>query len=86
VVYVGPMAIPDPKAPVEYVAALCHMRNGGLVDYDSIRFTASSEAEAKRLANEWCAKTIGAISEETWLQVKRYSDSYCIQSTPFGVR
>jgi hypothetical protein len=75
----------DAKAPVQYIAALCHMREGGLVDYDSTHFTASSEAEAMRLADDWCAKSIGSITEKTWPQVKRYSDSYCIQSTPFEV-
>jgi hypothetical protein len=75
----------ESKESVEYVAALCHMRDGGLVDYDSTHFTASSEAEAKHLADDWCAKSIGTVTEKTWLQVKRYSDSYCIQSTPFEV-
>ena len=30
----------------EYVAVLCHMRGGGLVPFDSERFTAGSKAEA----------------------------------------
>jgi hypothetical protein len=68
----------ESKESVEYVAALCH-----LVDYDSTHFTASSEVEAKRLADG--AKSIGTVTEKTWLQVKRYCDSYCIQSTLFEV-
>jgi hypothetical protein len=30
----------------EFVAALCHMRDGGLVPYDSERFIATTKAEA----------------------------------------
>jgi hypothetical protein len=32
----------------EYVAALCHVREGWLVDYDSTRFIATNEDEAKQ--------------------------------------
>ena len=56
----------------EYVAALCHRRNGWLVDFDSTRFFATNEAEAKQKASKWAdsvAATIGGITERTWLQV-----------------
>ena len=56
----------------EYVAALCHRRNGWLVDFASTRFFASNEAEAKQNATRWAdsvAATIGGITEGTWLQV-----------------
>jgi hypothetical protein len=53
----------------EYVAALCHMRGGGLADYDSRRVVATNEAEAKQKADEWAAVAIGVATEKTWLQV-----------------
>ncbi|MGC1358918.1 MAG: hypothetical protein WA851_24575 [Xanthobacteraceae bacterium] len=56
----------------EYLAALCHRRNGWLVDFASTRFFASNEAEAKQNATRWAdsvAATIGGITERTWLQV-----------------
>ena len=65
------MKSPMPKTPAsaEYVAALCHMRSGGLVDYDSIRFVAATQAEAKQKADEWAAIALGIVTERTWLQV-----------------
>ena len=37
----------------EYLAVLCHRRNGWLVDFASTRFFASNEAEAKQNATRW---------------------------------
>jgi hypothetical protein len=78
------MESPMPKAPAsaEYVAALCHMRSGGLVDYDSIRFVAATEAEAKQKADEWAAIALGIVAERTWLQVTQ--DGRAIHSKMFG--
>ena len=36
----------DKSKATEYVAALCHMGDGGLVPYDSECFTAANAAEA----------------------------------------
>lgn len=80
------MKSPMPKAPAsaEYVAALCHMRGGGLVDYDSIRFVAATEGEAKQKADEWAAIAPGIVTEKTWLQVTR--DGKAIYSKVFEAR
>jgi hypothetical protein len=80
------MASPVTKAPpsAEYIAALCHWRNGVLVDYDSTRFVAASEPEAKRKAAEWAAANLGPITEKTWLQVTRALDGKSIHSKVFG--
>jgi hypothetical protein len=56
----------------EYVAALCHRRNGWLVDFVSTRFFAANEADAKQKATKWAdsaAAAVGGITERTWLQV-----------------
>ena len=56
----------------EYVAALCHRRNGWLLDFDSTRFFATNEAEAKQQATKWAdsvVAAVGGITERTWLQV-----------------
>jgi len=53
----------------EYVAALCHMRDGGLVPYDSERFIAATKAEAAAKAQKWAMTTVGAIVDKTWLHV-----------------
>jgi hypothetical protein len=65
----------------EYVAALCHMREGWLVDYDSTRFIATNEDEAKQEAAKWAASVIGVVTEKTWLQVT--SDGKAIYSKVF---
>ena len=57
---------------LQYVAALCRRRNGWLVDFDSTRFFASNEAEAKQVAMKWAdcaAAAVGGLTERTWLQV-----------------
>lgn len=74
----------------EYVAALCHRRNGWLVDIDSTRFFATNEAEAKQLATKWAESVmdaIGGVPERTWLQVLRngkaiYSELYGTPELP----
>ena len=46
--------------------------NGWLVDFDSTRFFATNEAEAKQKAAKWAdsaAAAVGGITERTWLQV-----------------
>ena len=53
----------------EYVAALCHMRDGGLVPYDSERFISTTKAEAAAKAQKWAMATVGAIADKTWLHV-----------------
>jgi hypothetical protein len=52
----------------KYVAALCHMRDGGLVPYDSERFIATSGAEAAARARTW-ARGVGVIVDRSWLHV-----------------
>jgi hypothetical protein len=74
----------DPDS-AEYIAALCHWRDGGLIDYDSKRLVAVSEAEAKREGSEWAATALGRpISEKTWLQITRVLDGKAILSQVFG--
>ena len=53
----------------EYVAALCHMRDGGLVSFDSERFIATTKAEAAAKAQKWAMTTVGIIVDKTWLHV-----------------
>ena len=53
----------DKSKATEYVAALCHMGDGGLVPYDSECFTAANAAEAAGRARKW------AITDKTWLHV-----------------
>jgi hypothetical protein len=59
----------DKANSAEYVAALCHMRNGALEPYESERLVAAHKAEAEQKAMEWAMITIGVIAEKTWLQV-----------------
>ena len=66
-----------------YIAALCRMQDGALVDYDSIRMTAESADDAKRQALEWAASNVGSIKEPTWLQVTDLSGK-AILSKPYG--
>ena len=56
----------------EYVATLCHRRDGWLVDFVSTRFFATNEAEAQQKATKWAdsvVAAVGGIRERTWLQV-----------------
>ena len=74
----------------EYVAALCHRRNGWLVTFDSRRFFATNEAEAKQQATRWADSVVAAVGgmrEGTWLQVlldgkEIYSDVYEAPESP----
>jgi hypothetical protein len=59
-------ATPDHK---NYVAALCHMRDGTLQSYDSEHLFAVDDAEAIRKATEWRVTAAATIDERTWLQV-----------------
>jgi hypothetical protein len=61
--------MPDESNPAEYVAALCHMRDGALEPYYSDRFLAVDDAEAIRKATEWRVTAASTIDEKTWLQV-----------------
>jgi hypothetical protein len=54
---------------LEYVAALCHMRDGVLEPYDTDRFFALDKAEAIQKATIWRVTTASTIDEKTWLQV-----------------
>ena len=49
----------------EYVAALCHRRNGWLVDFDLTRFFATNEAEAKQNATRWADSVAAAVGGMT---------------------
>ena len=53
----------------EYIATLCHMKDGSLVPYDSERFIATTKAEAGAKAQKWAMTTTGIIVDETWLRV-----------------
>jgi len=53
----------------EYVAALCHMRDGVLVPYDSERFIATTKAAAASEAQKWAMTNFGAVVDKTWLHV-----------------
>ena len=53
----------------EYIATLCHMKDGGLMPYDSERFLATTKAEAAAKAQKWATTTVGIIVDKTWLQV-----------------
>ena len=53
----------------EYIAALCHMRDGALEPYDTDRFFALDEAKAIRKATVWRVTAASTIDEQTWLQV-----------------
>jgi len=57
------------KNAAEYVAALCHMRGGVLVPFDSERFICASNAEAAGRAQKWAIATVGVIIDTTWLEV-----------------
>ncbi len=59
----------DKSNAAEYVAALCHMRDGGLVPYDFERFTAANKAEAAARARKWAMAAIGVVTDKAWLQV-----------------
>ncbi len=53
----------------EYVAALCHMRGGGLVPYDTVRFIAANKTKAAERARKWAMATVSVIADKTWLHV-----------------
>jgi hypothetical protein len=53
----------------EYIATLCHMKDGGLMPYDSERFIATTNAEAAAKAQKWAVTTVGIVADKTWLQV-----------------
>jgi hypothetical protein len=56
--------------PSEYVAALCHMRDGNLEPFDSVRIEPSSRTEIVRMAEEWAISAAATcLLEPTWLQV-----------------
>ena len=59
----------DKSKATEYVAALCHMGDGGLVPYDSECFTAANAAEAAERARKWATAAAGVITDKTWLHV-----------------
>jgi hypothetical protein len=73
-------APPDHK---NYVAALCHMKDGALQSYDSEHLFAVDHAEAIRKATEWRVTAAATIDERTWLQV--LLDGTAIHSEELGV-
>lgn len=66
-----------------YVAALCHMKNGSLRSYDSEHLLAVDNAEAIRKATEWRVTAAATIDERTWLQV--LLDGAAFHSEELGV-
>ena len=59
----------DKTNKAEYVAALCHMRNGELEPYVSERLVAAHKVEAEQKAMEGAMTSVEVIAEKTWLQV-----------------
>jgi hypothetical protein len=53
----------DQSNKQEYVAALCHMRDGVLEPYDTDRFFALDRAEAVRKATIWRVTAASTIDE-----------------------
>jgi hypothetical protein len=53
----------------EYIATVCHMKDGCLMPYDSERFIATSKAEAAAKAQKWAMTTVGIVVGKTWLKV-----------------
>lgn len=66
-----------------YVAALCHMKDGALQSYDSEHLFAVDNAEAIRKATEWRVTAAATIDERTWLQV--LLDGVAFHSEELGV-
>ena len=58
----------DQPEEAEYMAALCHMKERGLVPYQSDCIVAGDNAEATQIASRW-ATAVGFTGERTWLQV-----------------
>jgi hypothetical protein len=67
----------------DYTAALCHMRNGNLVPYESAPVGGEDENTVIKLAQAWAGVTVGAITEDTWLQVVS-KDGKAIYSKQYG--
>ena len=61
--------MPDRSSPVEYVAAVCHVRNGELEPYHTDRFFAVDDADAIQRATVWRVTAASTIDEKTWLRV-----------------
>jgi hypothetical protein len=53
---------------IEYVAALCRMRNGNPEPYESTRFLAASDVEAKQKARDW-ARSFDFVADDELLQI-----------------
>ena len=59
-----------PKPPLAtYVAALGYPTGNAFSPFNSIRFEAASESEAKEKTNEWTNKNYHQVDARTWLQV-----------------
>jgi hypothetical protein len=67
----------------KYLAALCHMKDGTLVPYDSEHLFAADNSEAIRKATEWRVTAAATIDERTWLQV--LLDGTAIHSEELGL-
>ena len=53
----------------DYIATLCHMRDGFLQRYDSEHLHATDDTDAIRKATVWRVTAAATIDERTWLQV-----------------
>jgi hypothetical protein len=66
----------------DYVATLCHMRDGLLQRYDSEHLHATDNTDAIRKATVWRVTAAATIDERTWLQV--LVDDVAIHSEELG--
>ena len=66
----------------DYVAALCRMRNGNLVPFESAPIGAEHEQQAIKLAEAWAGASIAKVEEDTWLQVT--CDGKSVHSKHYG--
>ena len=71
-------------APVhrDYIATLCHIRDGFLQRYDSEHLNAIDNTDAIRKATVWRVTAAATINERTWLQV--LVDDVAIHSEELG--
>lgn len=73
----------ETRVRADYVAALCHLRDGYLARYDSAHLQAVDNVEAIRKATVWRVTAAATIDERTWLQV--LVDDIAIHSEELGM-
>ena len=61
--------------PMEYTAALCHMKDGEAAPFEMKEIIASTDDEAVRKATEWTVSVIDMIDKGTWLVLKQGAKS-----------